>query len=331
MSPKPPAAFESRFLNGTPCTVEAVQKLVHDEGVLLQAPGSAFGDRVFLCMRGRRHWVSSAETIRALGWRWPEDVHTVSDMVLRAFAPAGAVPGFWGEIIDTGPLSSSTSMREAMASTLKGCGLEIGPGAAPFPVPLTCRVLFGDRYDFDTLVVESYSENSLDVVRPDLRVDLDGLDGIADGSLDFLIACHVLEHTPNPIGSIHGAYAKLRPGGKLLLVVPDKNRTFDRNRPITPLEHLVEDFRTPDRSRDFAHYEEFFRLSFPLKEPIRMHATNESYQRGDAIHYHVWDHDAFCAMLDWSQCHARRWSHTWTHPPVGDPAIDNEFYALLTK
>jgi SAM-dependent methyltransferase len=331
MSPNPPAHLESRFLNGSPCSVETVQKLVHEEGVLLQSPGSVFGSRVFLCMRGRRHWVPSAEIIQALGWRWPEDVHSVPEIVLRAFAPAGAVPGFWGEIIDTDLLTDSTSMREAMASTVKGCGLEIGPGAGPFPVPLTCRVIFGDRFDFDTLVAQSYSENSLDVVRPDMPVDLDGLDGVADGSLDFLIACHVLEHTSNPIGAIHAAYAKLRPGGKLLLVIPDKNRTFDRDRPVTTVEHLAEDFLTPDRSRDFAHYEEFFRLSFPLDERIRMRATNESYERGDAIHFHVWDYDAFCAMLDWAQRNARAWSHIWTHAPVGDPAIDNEFYAMLTK
>ena len=45
----------------------------------------------------------------------------------------------------------------------------------------------------------------------------------AETSLDFVIASHVIEHAPNPIAALVAAHRVLRSGGKLILIVPDKN------------------------------------------------------------------------------------------------------------
>ena len=62
----------------------------------------------------------------------------------------------------------------------------------------------------------------------------------------------------NPLRAFEQVYRKLKPGGQYVLVVPDKHLTFDRDRAVTTLEHLVEDFEEPSAERDVPHYFEFF-------------------------------------------------------------------------
>lgn len=302
-------------------------------GCLLQSRKSVFGEKVFLCLQGYKHLMVSSERIIQYGFRWPEDVIAVPEIVLKNYLNAGHVPAIWNGPIDFQKVSDSVTMREAMASGLTGAGIEIGAGASPFPIPLSCKVCYGDRLSYNDLVKEIYPGQSVsDLVVPDLQTDFDKLSGIADESMDFIIGCHVIEHTKNPIGSIILAHKKLKAGGKLLLCIPDKERTFDRKRPITSLEHLVEDFKDPDRERDLEHYKEFYRLSFPIDDTIKYNLeVCKRFKEEYAIHYHVWDHSSFRKMLEWINNNIQQWSGIWSHPSIGDTQDNIEFYAVLTK
>jgi len=295
----------------------------------MQARGGLFGEQVFLCLRGRRHPVLSVDRLEQFGFRWPDDVAQVDEQMLACFAPGGPVPRSDAR---HRPLTDASAARERLSADLDGFGLEIGAGASPFPVPLSCRVIYGDRLTHRELLAECYpGQRSCDIVIPDILTDFDSIENVADGSLDFLIACHVIEHTRDPIGSIAAAHRKLRSGGRLLLVVPDKTRTFDRDRPVTPLDHLLADHDDPDRERDRMHYEEFYRLALPVP-PERLDETVETkFQSRYAIHYHVWTRASFDDMLAAVQARVCRWESMWTHGAVGDPALNNEFYAQLVK
>jgi SAM-dependent methyltransferase len=60
----------------------------------------------------------------------------------------------------------------------------------------------------------------------------------ADNSFDFVVASHVIEHIPDPIAALlEWARVARR---YLFLVVPHRDRTFDRDRPLTPLDELIE-------------------------------------------------------------------------------------------
>ena len=59
------------------------------------------------------------------------------------------------------------------------------------------------------------------------------------GSKDFVLASHVLEHTPDPIKALEEWWRVIRPGGFVYLIVPHKERTFDKDRPRTPLAELI--------------------------------------------------------------------------------------------
>jgi len=51
------------------------------------------------------------------------------------------------------------------------------------------------------------------------NLDVDGLNAISDGTLDAVIACHVIEHLANPIAALREFERVLRPQGRLVLVV----------------------------------------------------------------------------------------------------------------
>ena len=60
----------------------------------------------------------------------------------------------------------------------------------------------------------------------------------ADDSVDFVLASHVIEHFPDPIRALEEWRRVAR--RVIVLVVPHRDRTFDRDRPLTPLAELVE-------------------------------------------------------------------------------------------
>lgn len=311
---------------------ELRRRALREDGVLLQSRNSVFGESVYLCIRGRRHSVRNADRVRDLGFKWPEDVLQVPESVLKTYLPGGIAPGLWSPNMNCTAINSSIDMREYIASKLHGFGLEVGAGASPFPVPLECKVLYGDMLHIEDLRKGLYEgQQPYDLVFPDIITDFNDFRGIADDSLDFIIGCHVVEHTRNPIGSIVAAHRKLKDGGKLLLVVPDKNRTFDHARPITPLEHLFEDYREPDRDRDYAHYEEFYRLAFRVPDERLVQTVDSAFSQNYDIHYHVWDYDSFSKMIKSIQKNITRWSDIWSHPTLSNIEHDIEFYFLLTK
>ncbi len=102
----------------------------------------------------------------------------------------------------------------------------------------------------------------MDIVAPAHELPLE------DDSTDFVLASHVIEHVPDPIAALLEWNRVAR--RYVFLVVPHRDRTFDRDRPITPLEELVERHRTGFTSDEDRHwtvwnYESFLELCEHLK------------------------------------------------------------------
>lgn len=57
--------------------------------------------------------------------------------------------------------------------------------------------------------------------------------------LDFYIASHVFEHLPDPIKFLRIISKILKPGGRLMLTVPDAKCIYDKNRPRTTITDLI--------------------------------------------------------------------------------------------
>jgi SAM-dependent methyltransferase len=92
-----------------------------------------------------------------------------------------------------------------------------------------------------------------------------------DDAFDFVLASHVLEHFPDPIRALEEWRRVAR--RVLFLVIPHRDRTFDRDRPLTPLSELVarhaRGFRSPeDRHWSVWTLESFLPLCDHLALPV---------------------------------------------------------------
>lgn len=115
-----------------------------------------------------------------------------------------------------------------------------------------------------------------------------------DRAYDFVLASHVLEHCANPLKALHEWRRVLRPGGILLVVLPDPKYTFDHRRPITAFDHLLEDYACNRDETDLQHLEEILRLHDLERDPLagsfeQFEARSLANAQNRCLHQHVFD------------------------------------------
>lgn len=182
---------------------------------------------------------------------------------------------------------------------IRGTGIEIGALNKPLRVPRGARVTYVDRLPVDQLRQHYPDIPPGSFVPVDIVDDGERLPTIASSSQDFVIANHFLEHCQDPIGTLGHLLRVVRPGGVLYIAVPDKRFTFDSERRVTPLGHLIADHEHgPERSlRD--HLDEWARLVDRVPAE-RVAAWTDQLQRiGYSIHYHVWSPPELLELVVW--------------------------------
>ena len=63
------------------------------------------------------------------------------------------------------------------------------------------------------------------------------------GTFDAVMACHVIEHIPDPVSFFMSCAVILKPGGLLSLLIPDKRMTFDFFKPLTGTGDCLASYR----------------------------------------------------------------------------------------
>jgi SAM-dependent methyltransferase len=240
-----------------------------------------------------------------------------------------------GDLSPTPP--DPLAVRRRFASHLSGEGIEIGPGHVPFPVPQTLSVRYVDRWEpteNSTLFPELGDMPGFP--KPDViaNLDVDRLGTISEASQDFVIASHVLEHLANPIAMLVDIHRVLRSGALLIILIPDRHKTFDRNRLPTPLPHLVDEYRRDVREVDDAHILDFLTgTSGERKEGARQFSAGEiSLHRQRSVHVHVWDVDEFSEVIDYTAYElGLRWEVIDTMAPGAEGTYGDEFGWVLSK
>lgn len=122
------------------------------------------------------------------------------------------------------------------------------------------------------------------------NLDTDKLGAVAPASQDFVIASHVLKHVADALGLLVDAHRVLRPGGVMLILLPDRRRTFDKDRASTPLAHLAAEHAAGVTEADDAHVEDFLGGTGTDVDAIpaeRRPAVFDLHRRR-SIHVHVW-------------------------------------------
>jgi|SRR5271165_1088048 len=188
---------------------------------------------------------------------------------------------------------------------LHGSGIEIGALQKPLPVPSHVRVTYVDRLSKHDLRIHYPELRPFDLVEVDVLDNGETLATFQSESQDFVIANHFIEHSQDPIQTIKNFTRVLRSGGIIYLAVPDKRQTFDRDRDLTGLSHLVEDHICgPARSRE-QHYREWVTLVEPHfgavhsgQEAIAAR-VNKLMMEDYSIHFHTFTPEAMRALLDY--------------------------------
>jgi SAM-dependent methyltransferase len=143
---------------------------------------------------------------------------------------------------------------------------------------------------------------------------------VPDGSLDFIFGSHVFEHLANPVGHLQRWHAKLKPGGKVAMVVPDLHGTKDAVHHRCSLDSMIDEFRRDVWLPEPEHYSRHLRRS--VDDP-RLIALME---RGESIHVHYYDNINCQQLLDFAVCELGYVDYVINHTPN-----HKDFHFLLVR
>lgn len=179
-----------------------------------------------------------------------------------------------------------------------GNGLEVGPGKNPLCDPKRTKFL------------DKHSTGKDGCPNPDIQAPADRIP-VADGTFDYVFSSHCLEHMPNTIRVLQEWIRVLRPAGVIFLVLPHGDRTLDRCRKKTTLEHHLRDLTAVgDASFDPSHFEEM-QQGWTAEAGDQFAQRQADYERewgapiwdfefrirNDILHYHVWTQHEMVVLL----------------------------------
>jgi hypothetical protein len=183
-------------------------------------------------------------------------------------------------------------------------GLEIGGPSVVFeggvrPLPIYPRVGSLDNCDFSrdttwSLHQESYTFSPEKPPGKSIFRDASDLSSIASHTYDFILSSHNLEHFANPVKALQEWKRVTRPGGGLILVLPNYSKTFDHRRTPTSVDHMFDDFERGTQEDDLSHLAEILDkhdLSLDpgggSPEEFRRRSLDNFNNR--CLHHHVFD------------------------------------------
>lgn len=215
----------------------------------------------------------------------------------------------WNRFIYSFTLSKLSLLRNDFAKFyIHGSGYEIGAQNAPLQCGDDTRVAYIDYLD-KADSARKYNIPEALCVGVDILCDANNLSCIESEIASFVIANHVLEHSPNPLGALQEWLRIVRTGGVLFLTLPNyRCNEFDFEKRPVKLEHLVDDYHN-DGLRDISevHIEEHV----AIVDGISRNDTELFRKRKKEIldsnlhtHYHVFDQKLVQDMLNF--VHARQ-------------------------
>jgi SAM-dependent methyltransferase len=218
-------------------------------------------------------------------------------------------------------LVPSDDFRAVQQRIRGGSGIEIGGPSAVFQRwnlwPLYPAVGRLEYYDFASHTI--WSEQPPKARRLTLlpgrppqgrRVvgEASDMKDVPSATYDFLLASHVLEHIANPLKALHDWARVLVPDGTIVLVVPHRDGTFDHRRPITSMDHILNDFELDVGENDQTHLREILELHDLSRDPgaggreafVARASDNLTYR---SLHHHVFDTELVLRLLDRAGLH----------------------------
>ena len=195
-----------------------------------------------------------------------------------------------------------------------GKGIEIGGPSALFKtiLPLYRKVGDLDGVNFSTDTIwegELRPGRSFSYIGnrkgTQFIADATDLSQIEDDVYDFLLSSNCLEHVANPLKALMEWKRVMRPGGALILVLPNKAGNFDHRRPTTTFEHILADFNNGTTEQDLTHLDEILALHDLSMDPPAGDLENFKKRSLDnfknrTLHHHVFDLNVMERVLEFA-------------------------------
>jgi predicted SAM-dependent methyltransferase len=189
-------------------------------------------------------------------------------------------------------LLNQLSERRSLASHafLKGTGIEIGALHMPLPLPADTTVRYVDYLSVENLRKQYPELRDLPLVDVAIVDNGEQLTKVKNGSVDFIVANHFLEHCQDPIGTLITFCKKLRSEGVVYMCIPNKEYTFDMDRPVTTYDHLLQEHKKyPSKELYLEHCREIAQHTEKLETKAEIdQCVRCLVQTKYSIHYHVW-------------------------------------------
>jgi SAM-dependent methyltransferase len=121
------------------------------------------------------------------------------------------------------------------------------------------------------------------------------LNTISNNQYDLILSCHSLEHIANPIKALKEWMRVLKPNGYILIILPNPIYTFDHKRPISKLDHLINDYLNEIDERDLTCLEEIIEFHDMQRDPSGPNTFLELKERSmknyenRCLHHHVFN------------------------------------------
>ncbi len=205
--------------------------------------------------------------------------------------------------------------RIYISAVLGKNGLEIGGPSFTFTskgfLPLYDHINSLDGCNFSTNTVWegniAEGKNYRYGTKTGMQIISDGsqLNTTDDAKYDFVLSCHSIEHMANPVKALKEWKRIVKDNGYILLIVPHKDHTFDHNRPVTTLEHLIKDFENNIQEDDTTHFEEVIKLhDISLDNGVKDQAflktrTLDNFNNR-CVHHHVFNTPLVAKLADFS-------------------------------
>lgn len=223
---------------------------------------------------------------------------------LRAHGLAGTIA-----IIFKSKLNSTKHFRAQVAGRR---GLEIGGPSAFFRTFLPIydcicsldNVVFGNNTIWEGAVTEAFLYHPTQLHgRNYIAEGTDLRPHFTDATYDFVLSCHNLEHIANPIKALKEWIRVVKPGGSIILILPNHSRTFDHRRLPTSVDHLLADYHADMQEDDLTHVEEILTKHDLRRDPstgnweiFRKRAFNNLQFR--SLHHHVFNTENSRKLLE---------------------------------
>lgn len=223
------------------------------------------------------------------------------------------------DLLKESGLLPSYRVRERLAARyLKGVGLEIGALHLPLRVSPGVIVKYVDLSSREENIRKFPELIANKIVETDYVENGFELLSIPDKSHDFVIANHVLEHASNPLQVLLNWGRIMTDCGKFFVTVPLADKSFDKGRQLTSLDHIINDYRLclDGRYEEFmqlnrVHYREWLTVSEPcimsgrnadlpsVSEEVLAQRVEELVGISSEIHFHTFSEESFSELLNY--------------------------------